>query len=36
MFIQDISVDLEMTQMVEVMFRPPHPTTTSNFNKKIF
>ena len=25
MFIQDIFVDLEMTGMVEVMFRPPHP-----------
>ena len=28
MFIQDIFVDLEMTGMVEVMFRPPPPTPT--------
>ena len=32
MFIQDIFVDLEMTGMVEVMFRPPTPPPTpSNF-----
>ena len=30
MFIQDIFVDLEMTGMVEVMFRTP-PPTPSNF-----